>query len=203
MCTFRHSTFFLRINLSSTKVKDRIGKHLDFYETPVIALDGLASTGFFNQCGKKFLEPSAGKGAIVKYVKKYVSDIAAYEIQEQFTPELNSLNVNVLIGDFLQSQPVEYDIIVSNPPYSQVLEFINHCRLCLSDQGKMAFLLRLPFVASVKRYYFFADYRPVEINVLSQRPKFGGDNIDSCDYAWFEWRKESAKETKFNWISPL
>lgn len=66
----------------------------------------------------------------------------------------------------------------------------------------MAFLLRLSFLAGIKRYGLFQSMRPSKVNILSQRPKFGGSNIDSCDYAWVIWSKNPSDVTLLDWIEP-
>lgn len=184
--------------MSSTRVKDRQGKHLDFYETPVRAIMPMLPK--LTKDGIKVLEPCAGRGAIVKAIKSYCSaEITSIEIQENFKDYLDQ----PIIGDFLQteSSPI-YDLVMTNPPFSQAEEFIKHARKFIKSDGKLAFLLRLPFIAGVKRYNLFKEFCPYEINVLSQRPKFGGSNIDSCDYAWICWNKSSSEQTSINWIEP-
>jgi hypothetical protein len=192
--------------MSSTKVKDRKGKHLDFYETPIRAIEGLFSRGFIDETVKSVLEPCAGRGAIVTQVrKKYpIVTITAVEIQESFSEDLGKTGADYIIGDFLDSAQIPmYDRIIANPPFSQAEEFIRHAFGWLKENGQMAFLLRLPFLAGVKRYKFFQYLKPNEINVLSQRPKFGGTNIDSCDYAWVIWHKNPPINiTLFDWIEP-
>jgi hypothetical protein len=191
--------------MSSTRVKDRQGKHLDFYETPAKATDGLLETKFMEGEAECLLEPSAGCGAIIRRVKGMYPAIriTAVEIQEKFAETLVELGVEVIISDFLSTLPSpRYDRIIANPPYSQAEEFIFHALKYLKPDGKMAFLLRLPFLGSIKRYNLFKDFKPAEVHVLSQRPKFGGDNIDSCDYAWFIWGNGSADRTLLNWIGP-
>lgn len=188
--------------MSSTKVKDRLGRHLDFYETPANVVNGLLDIGFFS--GRTFLEPSAGRGSIINSVLARFPSITttAIEIQDEFRESLLKIKVEVIIDDFLLVEPRPFDRIIANPPFSQALEFIQHAWKFLSKTGKMAFLLRLPFAASVKRHALFQELRPSQVMVLSQRPKFGGDNIDSCDYAWFVWEKPLATKTELLWIAP-
>lgn len=189
--------------MSSTRVKERKGKHLDFYETPDKVVAGLAASSNFFDGAQSLLEPSAGRGSIVRAVQSrfHHVKVGAVEIQD-FAADLAKLGCDFIIADFLTLPVVQYDRIVANPPFSQAEEFVVRCREFLLPAGKMAFLLRLPFIASVKRYKLFSDFRPSEIHVLSQRPKFGGTNIDSCDYAWIVWNKESSHSTSLNWIPP-
>lgn len=190
--------------MSSTKVKERQGVHLDYYATPSNVVNGLLKTGFADN-SHSILEPCAGDGSIVHCIlEKYPkAKITAVEIQERFLESLTQTNAQVIIGDFLSRELSSiYDRIIVNPPFSQAEDFIRKCLDLLKPSGKMAFLLRLSFIASVKRFKLFCQYKPSEIHVLSQRPKFGGDNIDSCDYAWIIWQKGSAVYTSLNWIAP-
>lgn len=188
--------------MSATKVKDRVGRHLDFYQTPASVVFGLLNTGFFS--GNNLLEPSAGQGAIIKEVLTRFPNISitAIEIQSEFKDHLIQIGVKTIIGDFLTIEPSSFDRIIANPPFSQAEDFVRHALKFLSKNGKMAFLLRLPFIASVKRHLLFKEHQPSQVLVLSQRPKFGGTNIDSCDYAWFVWEKQSSEKTELLWIPP-
>lgn len=192
--------------MSSTKVKDRQGKHLDFYETPEKVVTGLIESEFFDSTVRTVLEPSAGRGAIVRVVRdKFPAyRVTAVEIQDEFVPDLAKTGADFIVGDFLAQHPApQFDRIVANPPFSQAEEFVRHAYEFLKPNGRMAFLLRLPFIASVKRYPLFKELKPSEIHVLSQRPKFGGTNIDSCDYAWFVWdRNPILSVTMLWWIGP-
>lgn len=193
--------------MSSTRVKERKGQHLDFYETPDRVTRSFLNTGFLDDVNvKSVLEPCAGTGAIVRTVRdKYPGlKVTAMEIQERFGECLASTGADFIIGDFLASKPEPvFDRIIANPPFSQAEEFIRHCWGYLKGNGAMAFLLRLPFIASVKRYKLIEELRPSEVYVLSQRPKFGGDNIDSCDYAWVVWHRTMVVNiTLLHWIPP-
>lgn len=192
--------------MSSTRVKNRRGKQLDFYETPDKVIDGLFATGFIDKEVTNVLEPSAGSGAIVRKLRQSYPrlKVTAVEIQDKFAKPLDETGAEVIIEDFLKIDSVPiYDRIIANPPFSQAEAFIRHCYQCLKPTGAMAFLLRLPFIASVKRYKLLQEIRPSGVLVLSQRPKFGGDNIDSCDYAWILWtRAQFYNVTIMDWVPP-
>jgi len=190
--------------MSSTRVKDRKGAHLDFYETPGYVIDGIVGTGIVN--GRRLLEPSAGKGAIARRLKHHLPSLVmtAVEIQPEFQPALDECCDHVMIGDFFEADlEPQFDLVVANPPFSQAKLFIERCLGLLLPGGRAIFLLRLPFIASVKRHQFFQRCKPSHIFVLSQRPKFGGTNIDSCDYAWFCWEQGGSTSTAFDWIAPI
>lgn len=190
--------------MSSTLVKNRLAPCLDFYQTPDNAVLSLLGHYPFAHA-KTALEPSAGKGAIAKHLKKKGLHTTSIEIQPQFKDDLASTSDKVVICDFLTENMTGrlFDLVVANPPYSMAQPFIEKCLTLLSPGGSAAFLLRLSFAGSIKRMAFFKEHRPLSILVLTQRPKFGGNNIDSCDYAWFVWGDKSSPSTEFAWAPPV
>lgn len=189
--------------MSSTRVRERRGKHVDFYETPAYVVEGLLSKNVVS--GSRLLEPSAGKGAIIRSLADALPELhtTGVEIQPRFRADLEACCDHTIIGDFLTVElKPEFDLVVANPPFSQAGPFIERSLDLLTPSGLGIFLLRLPFIASVKRAEFFKDHRPSHVFVLTQRPKFGGDNIDSCDYAWFVWSKAGSDTTILDWIWP-
>jgi hypothetical protein len=163
----------------------------DAYLTPswavVRILDELVSVLPPKGC---WLEPCAGEGAIIKQVKKYFpkSRWSAVEIREECRPLLAPyVSEPVRIEDFLTASIVpnpKFDVILTNPPYSQAGEFLHRC---LPLARHVVFLLRLAFLASAKRAVFMHK-NPPDVYVLPNRPKFLeiGDG-DSAEYAWFYW----------------
>lgn len=85
--------------------------------------------------------------------------------------------------DFLQDNEPKA-CIVTNPPFSLALEFVQHA-LKLSPHVFM--LLRLNFLASRSRQSFWQANEPSALFVLSKRPSFTGKGTDATDYAWFYW----------------
>lgn len=82
---------------------------------------------------KKILEPSAGKGNIIEYIKdknyKLRSSIDVCEINPKYREELEELSVNVNIKgyDFLEYNPdVLYDLIIMNPPFNNGAKHFLH-----------------------------------------------------------------------------
>lgn len=115
----------------------------DFYPTPegVIAhmLDGI------NLKGKKVLEPSAGKGNIVDYLKRSGADVIACELN----PDLRSIvqqKCTVIAADFLsvtKEQVSHMDLIVMNPPFSADERHILHAYEIAPDGCKVIALCNM------------------------------------------------------------
>ena len=170
-------------NRGSTRHKD------DFYETPGWCTEALMPHLECYLMGKakpQFLEPAAGSGAVMRVVDNY------------FDPgdRLHGIDINprmrgVKAGDFLQIPPVpEYDVIITNPPYSLALEFVQRALEWRRDEYSIvAMLLRVNFLGSRKRAKWLRDHPP-RLHVTPRRPCFTGDGkTDATEYAWFVWKE--------------
>lgn len=163
----------------------------DRYITPSPAIDSLLSVLDLVRC-KSFLEPCRGDGAIYDRVP---CDIKWYtEIEEG--------------KDYFATPFANFDLIITNPPFSHALEFLQKS---LTEAGSVFYLLRLNFLGSATRKPFWTANPPSHVLVLSQRPCFvwvckqckaayhpgtvdececGGKvraQTDSIEYAWFGW----------------
>lgn len=95
----------------------------DFYPTPDNVLSILLKNT--ETRGLKILEPSAGKGNIVDFIRKreiYISakaSIDVLEIEQELQSILFTKECNVVGSNFLDYEThTEYDLIVMNPPFS-------------------------------------------------------------------------------------
>lgn len=97
-----------------------------------------------------------------------------------------------------------FDLIVGNPPFTHAEAFIHHLRPMLSDNGRLAFLLRLNFAGSQARYEtLWSKYRPVRVHNYVARPNFlpadlrkGGDSIE---YGVFVFAPYDSPTTEVVW----
>lgn len=100
---------------------------------------------------RTLLEPSAGRGALVKAVRDhgFIGDIVAVEVQGAFCEELLESANRVLNADFLgkglmeELGDQEFDYIIANPPFSEKRDYnhINHAINFLKVGGKMVCLV--------------------------------------------------------------
>ncbi len=66
----------------------------------------------------RFLEPSAGRGAIARYLKD--KTLHVIEIQKKNREVLQSLGMTVIYDDFMNFEPDrKYDVIIANPPFTR------------------------------------------------------------------------------------
>lgn len=150
----------------------------DYYPTPEWCYKNLdIDWSQFN----KILEPCKGDGRIVSFLEEKGLDVDWCEIQEG--------------KDFFEHEG-EYDLVFTNPPFSIALEFIEHA---FTMAPTVIMLLRVNFLAAVKRYDFWQQFPPDGLYILSKRPSFIGTRSDSQEYAWFVW--SDVKELQgFHWV---
>ena len=138
----------------------------DFYPTPEWCYEKLPVD--WSQF-KTALEPCKGDGRIVHFLDSKNIKTDWCEIQEE--------------KDFFDHDG-EYDLILTNPPFSLAQEFIEHA---MTMAPTVVMLLRINFLGAQSRYDFWQMYAPDGLVILSKRPSFTGKGTDSIDYAWFIW----------------
>ena len=92
-----------------------------FYPTPKSLIARMVAK-IQNKDAKAYLDPSAGKGDIIDYLKdiyKYrIERIDAIEIDETLQATLKGKSVHIVDSDFLQFAGADkYDVILMNPPF--------------------------------------------------------------------------------------
>jgi predicted RNA methylase len=171
----------------------------DFYATPEwvtrIALPHVFSEQVATdvQC-VRVLDPCCGDGKILSAVKQWGTMIGldcttvGYELDETRAKEAEDSGVVVLkTGDALKQEWVEADVLITNPPYKLAENFV--IKALEAGYPTVAMLLRLNWLASMKRRSFHTQY-PSDVHVLPKRPSFTANGrTDSTEYAWFVWGK--------------
>ena len=107
---------------------------------------------FIKNKPSKILEPSVGRGDIVKYINKLNKKVKfdCYEIDKNIKFIIESKNIK--IQDFLKSQITnKYKTIIGNPPYVKTktgnlyLDFIWKCFCLLCEKGELIFIIPSDF----------------------------------------------------------
>ncbi len=97
-------------------------------------------------------------------------------------------------ASFMEWRPrSKFDLVVTNPPFTLAMEFVQAALKVLSPSGTCAMLLRLNWLASMKRAEFLSRHCP-DVYVLPRRPSFTGGGTDATDYGWFLWRGPGVRE---------
>ena len=121
-------------------------------------------------------EPACGNGKISNVLK------------EQYTVRESDITRG---QDFFHYENTEAEVILTNPPYNQATEFVEHAlKLTEPNQGKVILLLRTDFDHAKNRRHLFADNRVFAKKViLTKRIVWFEDKKanPSYNHAWFIW----------------
>ena len=160
--------------------------------------------------GQQLLEPCAGEGAIIAAANEFykghfdrtgqdgpiwTSNELRKDAKIVLSRHVKPLNQNY--RDYLDPDmtgwkgATEPALIISNPPFSIAHEVIQ--RSLRFHEAEVIMLLRLNFLASVKRSQFMRNFPP-DVFVLPNRPDFKAHGkTDSIEYAWFRWPGEDRR----------
>lgn len=121
-------------------------KKFQFFETPEDVAEQLAWRIGYVKSTDKVLEPSAGRGALIKAVLKEFPKtmVDCYELMDDNRTELAKIpNARLLGNDFMEAEVGMYDKIIANPPFAKnqdikhVMKMYEH----LADGGQMAVIM--------------------------------------------------------------
>jgi len=184
----------------------------DFYETPPEAIHGLLMVERFDApiwepaCGagrmvealRDAYEPQlAGKGGPVPF---YIlaTDLFDYGYEHAWPKQLDFLT---------QCPPWPIRHVITNPPFSQALEFASRGQYIAElNDGKACFLNRLQWLEGIKRKPFL-EKALSRVWVFSRRiprmhkPKYDGKKSSSMiAFAWFVFDSQHKGETMLGWV---
>ena len=147
----------------------------DFYPTPEEAFMPMLNRIDFSKI-TTFIEPCAGDFRIFNKIPDYIKKDWCEIMLEK---------------DYLDYKFKDVDLIVTNPPFSIAMEFLEKS---LKEAKVVCYLQRLNWLGSKTRKDFWNRNTPDKIFVLSKRPQFKrelglGSGSDSTEYAWFIWDK--------------
>lgn len=84
----------------------------------------------------------------------------------------------------------DFGAVITNPPFSLAMEFLQRGLQCVNHGGYVALLLRLAFLESEDRSEFLRSHKPEFIYIHPKRMSFTPDGkTDSCAYAHIVWRR--------------
>jgi hypothetical protein len=118
--------------------KRNLKKEYQFFATPWDLADKLVDLSEIED-SNTILEPSAGQGAIINAINRFLSNIVidCYEIMDINRSILSKiLTANIIGNDFLECTK-KYDRIIANPPFSknQDIDHIYKMFDCLNENG--------------------------------------------------------------------
>lgn len=159
----------------------------DLFSTPKWATKILLDNVKFNGT---IWEPACGIGAMSKCLETKYKVVSTDLIDRGFgTGGM----------DFLTTDHLLANNIVTNPPYSFAREFVEHA--LEMQPAKTAFLLRTLFLETGTRYEMFKKYPPVKVIVISDRVMFNeSERPGGCwCLSWFIWEHGHKKGTQLEW----
>lgn len=189
---------------------ERPRREHDFYPTPYglahAALTRLASDKELGIQYPNVLDAGCGYGVWMDATKDIFPHALVHGI------DIEPHVVGAYRGDFLAHNAATlgqglFDMIIGNPPYSDMEAFVRHSLedSLLATGGLVLFLCRLEFLASKTRCYgLYTEHPPLQVWVSSRRPSFFSTNgrrtTDAQDYAMFLWQKGHRGKTELSWL---
>lgn len=168
----------------------------DYYATDPVAIDMLASTGFFDGV-KSVLEPACGGGHLAEAIHKLGIQVTATDLYNHGYGKWGI--------DFLDWAQYYGDAIVTNPPYKYAQEFVEHS--IKLGVPKVAMFLKLTFLEGARRQELFKKYPPRYVAVCVNRVQcaINGDaemfsKSSAACYAWFIWEKGYRGKPEILWV---
>lgn len=182
---------------ASNHTKDEREEH-DFYATDPIAAEKLLQNETFSH---DIWECACGCKHLSNVFEKRGFNVRSSDIIDRGGNE---------VYNFLSIDNTDWNgDIITNPPYSLALEFIERAINIVHEGHKVAMFLRLLFLEGKRRGEFFRLHPPARVIVSSERilcakngdfDKMLKNGGSAVAYAWFIWVKGYKGETKLSWI---
>ncbi len=170
----------------------------DFYPTPAYAVEELLKREIFSG---NIWEPACGDGAISKVLINNGLFVRSTDIVDRGYGD----GVEDFLRDGLFAQKKTFDHIITNPPYSRGLEFIEKSKEIAT--GKIAMFLKTVFLESEARREMFNDKAfPLKtMYQFSKRVTLYKDGVKMKNsgmiaYAWYVWDKNYVGKPTIEWI---
>ena len=174
----------------------------DYYATDPTALEMLLD---FEKFSVNVWECACGEGHLCNVLKK-----KGYDVKSSDLIDRGYAGTEVI--DFLQvtAADIKDDVqrdIITNPPYKQAQQFIEHALDISNDGTKIAMLLKVQFLESKARRKLFDKYPPKYLYISSGRLKcakngnFENLGSSAVAYAWYIWEKGFIGEPVIRWFN--
>ena len=170
----------------------------DYYATDPKAVEMLLE---LEQFAPVIWEPACGEGHISKVLQAHGYQVISTDLVYRGFGDPEPL-------DFLKEtlDGFEGDII-TNPPYSTGLEFVQRALESIRPGGKVAMFLKVQFLEGQKRGAFFKDTPPRTVYISRSRLSCAknGDFERFPDsaiaYAWYVWEKGFTGDPVIKWFN--
>ena len=183
--------------LGASSHTDRNREENDFYATIPEAIDYLLEGGAV--ISHNVWECACGMGHLSKRLTELGYDVLSTDLVYR--------GFGVGGVDFLQQTTPFDGTILTNPPYKQALEFINHALELVPEGEKVFMFLKLQFLESRKRRKLFDTKQLKTVYVSSSRiscadgGRFDRNYASAISYAWYEFEKGYYGDPVIKWIN--
>lgn len=175
----------------------------DYYATPPWAVEWLLDAWDYNIQNRNVLEPCVGGGHIANVLESRGATVTKVDIVKRIDDAVQA-------DYLLYKAHIEFDAVITNPPYSLAEPFIRKAIDDVKDTGVVAMLLKLSFLEGQKRKLFFKRFPPKYVYVFSKRvnimrngEEFKEDGTpwnSPMAFAWFIWEKGFHGEPIIRWL---
>ena len=170
----------------------------DYYATDPKAVEMLLE---LEQFAPVIWEPACGEGHISKVLQAHGYEVISTDLVYRGFGDPEPL-------DFLKEtlDGFEGDII-TNPPYSVGLEFVQRALESIRPGGKVAMFLKVQFLEGQKRGAFFKDTPPRTVYIsrsrlsCAQNGDFERFPDSAIAYAWYVWEKGFTGDPVIKWFN--
>ena len=182
---------------SSNHTPDERAAH-DYYATDPQAVEMLLALEPFSPL---IWEPACGEGHISKVLQAHGHDVISTDLIYRGFGDPEPM-------DFLTETFPDFEgDIITNPPYSAGLEFVERALETVRLGGKVAMFLKVQFLEGKRRGELFAKTPPKTVYISRSRLACAknGDlstNPESAiAYAWYVWEKGFTGDPVIKWFN--
>lgn len=180
----------------SNHTPDERAEH-DYYATDPQAVEMLLALETF---APVIWEPACGEGHISKVLQAHGHDVISTDLIYRGFGDPEPM-------DFLTETFPDFEgDIITNPPYSAGLEFVERALETVRPGGKVAMFLRVQFLEGKKRGELFSKTPPRTVYIsrsrLSRAKNGDFTHVENAiAYAWYIWEKGFTGDPVIKWFN--
>lgn len=180
----------------------------DVYVTPRGFIEAALDVFPTNLNPDKILDPGAGPGGWGQAARElwpdsYIIGVEKREVEAPIWYDEYHAPMSFLVWPTDGHIPDNrFDLIIGNPPFDQIEEFINHGLKLLKEDGYLGFLARLSFLEGIERCRnMWADTPLFRVYVSSRRIGFlGHGKSQPRSMAFYIWKIGYNKPATLHWL---
>jgi hypothetical protein len=178
-----------------THVDDENRDEHDFNKTAAETVERLCAVEKFIG---RIAEPACGDGAIARVLIEQGYDVASYDLIDR--------GYGTGGVDFLATDVLDGDNVVTNPPYKIWREFVEHAVELVDERGKVAMFAPIRYLAGIDRRAIFERTQLSRAWIFADRQKTLRNNwVDTgngskVDTMWLVWDPAHVGDPTFGWL---